>query len=577
MKNLFRHLKKYTLESILAPLFKLTEALLELTVPIVIAAIIDRGIADSDKGYVVKMSLLLVLIGAVGLAFSLTAQYFSAKAAVGTAADMRMGLFRKIQSFSYSQLDRIGTPTLLTRMSGDMNQVQTGINLTLRLLLRSPFVAFGAMIMAFIVGAGAGLATLSFAIVIPVLTVVIFIILLASIPMQGKAQKGLDETTAALRSNLEGVRVLRAFRLEEREINEFSDKTTQLNRIQLAAGRVSGMLNPLTYVIINLAIVMLINGGAIEVNSGNLTQGELVALYNYMTQILVELIKMANLIITVTKAIASAKRISAVMEEACDMPIKSDGNHEKDSEYAVEFRGVSFSYPGASGSVINNLDIKIKKGETLGVIGGTGSGKSSFVRLIPRFYDVTDGTVLVNGRDVRTYAPHELHSVIGFAAQKPTAFSGTVRDNVKIGKPDASDKEVLEALEIAQLTSIIKEKENGLDSEVEQNGRNLSGGQKQRLSLARTFVRRPQILILDDSLSALDRITDAALRKAIRGLDYSPTAIIVAQRVESISDCDRILVLDSGDAVGLGTHSELYESCPVYREICDSQKGGEAL
>ena len=577
MKNLFRHLKKYTLESILAPLFKLTEALLELTVPIVIAAIIDRGIADSDKGYVVKMSLLLVLIGAVGLAFSLTAQYFSAKAAVGTAADMRMGLFRKIQSFSYSQLDRIGTPTLLTRMSGDMNQVQTGINLTLRLLLRSPFVAFGAMIMAFIVGAGAGLATLSFAIVIPVLTVVIFIILLASIPMQGKAQKGLDETTAALRSNLEGVRVLRAFRLEEREINEFSDKTTLLNRIQLAAGRVSGMLNPLTYVIINLAIVMLINGGAIEVNSGNLTQGELVALYNYMTQILVELIKMANLIITVTKAIASAKRISAVMEEACDMPIKSDGNHEKDSEYAVEFRGVSFSYPGASGSVINNLDIKIKKGETLGVIGGTGSGKSSFVRLIPRFYDATDGTVLVNGRDVRTYAPHELHSVIGFAAQKPTAFSGTVRDNVKIGKPDASDKEVLEALEIAQLTSIIKEKENGLDSGVEQNGRNLSGGQKQRLSLARTFVRRPQILILDDSLSALDRITDAALRKAIRGLDYSPTAIIVAQRVESISDCDRILVLDSGDAVGLGTHSELYESCPVYREICDSQKGGEAL
>ena len=576
MKNLFRHLKKYTLESILAPLFKLIEALLELTVPIVIAMIIDRGIANGEKGYVVKMSLLLVLIGAVGLAFSLTAQYFSAKAAVGTAADMRSGLFRKIQGLSYSQLDRIGTSTLLTRMSGDMNQVQTGINLTLRLLLRSPFVAFGAMIMAFIVGAGAPSATLAFAIVIPVLTVVIFIILLASIPMQGKAQKGLDSTTAALRSNLEGAKVLRAFRLEEREKTEFDGRVTLLRRLQLAVGRVSGLLNPLTYVIINLAIVMLINGGALEVNSGNLTQGELVALYNYMTQILVELIKMANLIITVTKAIASAKRISAVMDEAPDMSVKPADETESDSEYAIEFRGVSFSYHGASGSVINNFDIKIKKGETLGVIGGTGSGKSSFVRLIPRFYDVTDGAVLVNGRDVRAYNTDELRKTVGFAAQKPTAFSGTVRDNVRMGKPDAGDEEVIKALELAQLSNIIKEKENGLDSEVEQNGRNLSGGQKQRLSLARAFVRRPEILILDDSSSALDRVTDAALRKAIRELDYSPTTIIVSQRVESISDCDRILVLDSGEAVGLGTHSELYESSHVYREICDSQRGGEA-
>ena len=576
MKHLFKHLKKYTLESILAPLFKLIEALLELTVPIVIARIIDIGIANGDKGYVIKMCLLLVLIGAVGLAFSLTAQYFSAKAAVGTAADMRLGLFRKIQTLSYSQLDRIGTPTLLTRMSGDMNQVQTGINLTLRLLLRSPFVAFGAMIMAFIVGAGAPRATVAFAIVIPVLIVVIFIILLASIPMQGKAQKALDKTTGALRSNFEGARVLRAFRLEEHENAEFSERVTVLKRLQLAVGRVSGMLNPLTYVIINLAIVMLINGGALEVNSGNLSQGELVALYNYMTQILVELIKMANLIITVTKAIASAKRISAVMDEAPDMLTQSFDGSEINSEYAIEFRGVSFSYPGASGSVLNGIDIKVKKGETLGIIGGTGSGKSSLVRLIARFYDVTDGAVLVNGRDVRGYDPTELRSVIGFAAQKPTAFSGTVRDNVKIGKSDASDAEVIEALELAQLSSIIKEKENGLDSEVEQNGRNLSGGQKQRLSLARAFVRKPEILILDDSSSALDRVTDAALRRAIRGLDYSPTAIIVSQRVESIADCDRILVLDAGEAVGLGTHSELYESSPVYREICDSQKGGEA-
>ncbi len=576
MRHLFKHLKKYTLESILAPLFKLTEALLELTVPIVIARIIDIGIANGDKGYVIKMCLLLVLIGAVGLAFSLTAQYFSAKAAVGTAADMRLGLFRKIQTLSYSQLDRIGTPTLLTRMSGDMNQVQTGINLTLRLLLRSPFVAFGAMIMAFIVGAGAPRATVAFAIVIPVLIVVIFIILLASIPMQGKAQKALDKTTGALRSNLEGARVLRAFRLEEHENAEFSERVTVQKRLQLAVGRVSGMLNPLTYVIINLAIVMLINGGSLEVNSGDLSQGELVALYNYMTQILVELIKMANLIITVTKAIASAKRISDVMDAAPDMLTQSFDGSEINSEYAIEFRGVSFSYPGASGSVLNGIDIKVKKGETLGIIGGTGSGKSSLVRLIARFYDVTDGAVLVNGRDVRGYAPAELRSVIGFAAQKPTAFSGTIRDNVKIGKPDASDDEVLEALEKAQLLGIIKEKENGLDSEVEQNGRNLSGGQKQRLSLARAFVRRPEILILDDSSSALDRVTDAALRRAIRELDYSPTAIIVSQRVESIADCDRILVLDAGEAVGLGTHSELYESSPVYREICDSQRGGEA-
>jgi ABC-type multidrug transport system fused ATPase/permease subunit len=578
MKNLFRYLKKYTVESILAPLFKLIEALLELTVPIVIARIIDIGIAGNDRTYVLKMCLLLVLLGAVGLLFSITAQYFSAKAAVGSVADMRSGLFRKIQSFSYSQLDKIGTPTLLTRMSSDMNQIQTGINLTLRLLLRSPFVAFGAMIMAFIVGKNATGATVAFAIVIPVLIAVIFIILLAGIPMQTKAQKGLDRTTGTLRANLEGARVIRAFRLEEHENREFSDRVTLLSRLQLAAGRVSGMLNPLTYVIINLAIVMLIRGGAIEVNSGNLTQGELVALYNYMTQILVELIKMANLIITVTKAIASAKRVSSVMDESPDMPVASvSESTETNQDVAIEFRGVSFAYPGASGTVLENIDIKIKKGETIGIIGGTGSGKSSLVRLIPRFYDVSDGAVLVNGKDVRTYEPSALRKVIGFAAQHPTVFSGTIKDNVKMGDPDATNNGILKALELAQLGGIVNEKENGLDSEVEQNGRNLSGGQRQRLSLARAFVRRPEILILDDSSSALDRVTDAALRKAIRELDYDHTSIIVSQRVESIADCDRILVLDSGKLAGLGTHGELYGSCDVYREICDSQKGGETL
>jgi len=576
VRYVFKYLKKYTAESIIAPLFKLIEALLELTVPIVVALIIDKGIGGGNRAYVVKMCLLLLLIGAVGLAFSLTAQYFSAKAAVGTAADLRSGLFAKIQTFSYSKLDKIGTSTLITRMSGDINQVQTGINLTLRLLLRSPFVAFGAMIMAFIVGAGASSATVSFAIVIPVLLVVIFMILLAGIPMYGKVQRGLDRVTGSLRSNLDGARVIRAFRLEDRESDEFSGHVKLHRRMSLDAGRISGLLNPLTYVIINLAIIMLLRNGAAEVNAGNLSQGELVALYNYMTQILVELIKMANLIITVTKAIACAGRISSVMNEDEDMSLDGSNTVSDENAPLVAFKNVSFAYPGSSGEALTDISFELRSGETLGIIGGTGSGKSTLINLVPRFYDITSGSIEINGTNVKSMDPCELRKKIGVASQKATLFAGSIRDNIKWGKNDATDEEILAALDTAQIASLTNEKSDGLDSKIEQNGRNLSGGQRQRLNVARALVRRPEILILDDSSSALDRVTDAALRRSIHELDYSPAVFIVSQRAESVAECDKILVLDAGHAVGLGTHAELYNGCDIYREICDSQKGGES-
>ncbi len=576
MKKLLKYLKKYTGEAITAPLFKLLEALLELTVPIVVASMIDRGIATGDRPYIIRMSLLLLLMGAVGLAFSLTAQYFSAKAACGFSAGLRSALFGKIQSLSYSQLDRTGNSTLITRMTSDVNQVQTGVNLTLRLLLRSPFVAFGAMVFAFIVGKNAPSATVTFAIVIPVLLAVIFIILLAGIPIYGKAQGKLDAVTGGLRSNLEGARVIRAFRLEDHENEEFSRRVAIQKRFQLIAGRISGLLNPLTYVIINLAIIALLQSGAAEVDSGALTQGELVALYNYMTQILVELIKMANLIITITKSLACAKRIAAVMDEEPDMTVES-GHDTVESGPFVSLRGVSFSYPGSSGEVLSGIDLDAERGEFVGIIGGTGSGKSSLVSLIPRFYDVKDGSVVIDGVDVRDAEPDELRRRIGFAAQHAALFTGTIRDNIKWGKPDASDDEIMDALNTAQIGEIIRQKEEKLDSRVEQGGRNLSGGQRQRLNVARALVRRPEILVLDDSSSALDRATDAALRRAIRELDYSPTVFIVSQRVESVKGCDKIAVLDAGHIVGLGTHDDLYRDCEIYHEICESQKGGAAL
>ncbi len=576
MKKLLKYLKKYTGEAITAPLFKLLEALLELTVPIVVASMIDRGIAIGDRPYIVRMSLLLLLMGAVGLAFSLTAQYFSAKAACGFSAGLRSALFGKIQSLSYSQLDRAGNATLITRMTSDVNQVQTGVNLTLRLLLRSPFVAFGAMVFAFVVGKNAPSTTLVFAVVIPVLLAVIFIILLAGIPIYGKSQSKLDSVTGGLRSNLEGARVIRAFRLEDRENEEFSRRVAIQKKFQLIAGRISGLLNPLTYVIINLAIIALLQNGAAEVNTGALTQGELVALYNYMTQILVELIKMANLIITITKSLACAKRIAAVMDETPDMKVES-GHEVEENRPFVSFRGVSFSYAGSSGEVLSNIDLDAEKGEFVGIIGGTGSGKSSLVSLIPRFYDVNDGSIAVDGVDVRDTDPDELRRRIGFAAQHATLFTGTIRDNIKWGKPDADDSEIMDALNKAQIAEIVEQKDGKLDSKIEQGGRNLSGGQRQRLSVARALVRRPEILVLDDSSSALDRATDAALRRAIRELDYSPTVFIVSQRVESVKGCDKIAVLDAGRIVGLGSHDDLYRDCEIYHEICESQKGGAAL
>lgn len=575
VRKILVYLKKYTFESITAPLLKLLEALLELIVPIVVALIIDRGIVGGDSAYVVKMVLLLLLMGGAGLAFSLTAQYFSAKAACSFSSDLRSALFRKIQSFSFSRLDTIGTHTLITRMSSDVNQVQSGVNLTLRLLLRSPFVAFGAMVMAFIVGRNAPSSTVAFAIVIPTLLVVIFIILLAGIPMYTKSQSTLDRITGKLRSNLDGSRVIRAFRLEDAQSEDFSKTVNISKRVQLAAGRISSLLNPLTFVIINVAIIALLYNGAIDVDSGNLTQGELIALYNYMTQILVELIKMANLIITVTKAIACAKRISAVMETESGMDSASVCSETYENAPLVSMENVSFMYEGSSGYVLENIDLTVNKGEKVGIIGGTGSGKSTLVSLIPRFYDVKDGRVRFDGRDVRALDTDSLRKRIGFAFQKTTLFRGSVASNVRKGKEDATDTEILDALRVAQISSLVENAKEGLDYPVEQGGRNLSGGQKQRLNVARAIIGRPELIILDDSSSALDRVTDAKLREAIANLDFSPALIIVSQRVESVAACDKILVLDGGRAAGLGTHSELYESCEVYREICDSQTGGE--
>lgn len=580
MKRLIKYMKAYRKEAVIAPLFKLFEAILELTVPVIVSLIVDNGIArggEEGKRYSLLMCGLLVLLGLAGLAFSLTAQYFSAKAACGFAGDIRSVLFSRIQSLSFSQLDRAGTGTLITRMTSDVNQVQTGVNLTLRLLLRSPFVVLGALIGALIVGATAPSVVLAFIIVIPVLAIVVMIILLAGIPLYRKAQGGLDGVTGLLRSDLEGERVIRAFRLEDRRNAEFDKRNRSLNRFQLLAGRISGLLNPLTYVIVNLAVILMLSNGSHAVNEGILTNGKLIALYNYLTQILVELIKFANLVITITRSLACADRISAVIGEEPAMPPKSESADFVEGAPAVIFRNVSFEYPGASGKVLESIDLSVKKGEKIGIIGGTGSGKSSLVGLIPRFYDVSEGSVEVGGRDVREYDPDELRRHIGYVAQHATLFRGSIRDNIKWGDPDATDEEITEALKEAQIGNIIEEKKGGLSYMIEQGGRNLSGGQRQRLNVARALVRRPQILVLDDSSSALDRATEASLRRAIRELDYSPAVFIVSQRVESVSGCDRIVVLDGGRTVGIGKHDELYGNCEVYREICDSQKGGESL
>lgn len=567
MTKLFRYLKKYRKESILAPFFKLIEVAFELTVPLIVSNIIDVGIENGDKGYIVKRCLLLGLLGILGLCSTLVAQYFSAKASVGFATDIRHALFSHIGKLSYSQLDSLGAPTLITRLTGDINQVQTGTNLTLRLVLRSPFVVFGAVIMAFTVDAKSSLV---FVVAVPALAAVVFAIMLVCIPMYRKVQQKLDGLLSKTRENLLGTRVVRAFCKEDEEIEDFDAKNKALTEMQTAVGRISAFMNPATFVLINLAIIALIYIGALRVDSGAISRGAVVALYNYMSQILVELIKLANLIISVTKAIACGNRIQSMLDiEPATVPgTVTEG--DKKCEYSVEFDGACLSYNGSEES-LHNIDLKIPRGSTVGVIGSTGSGKSSLVNLIPRFYDVTGGCVLVDGVDVRDYDTKALRSKIGVVSQKKALFSGSVRDNIRFGKQDATDEEIWQALETAQAKQMIEEKSGQLDFVLEQEGKNLSGGQRQRMTIARALVRKPEVLILDDAASALDYATGAALNKALRNTDFAPTVITVSQRVAAIRNADTIVVLDEGEIVGIGTNDELLRSCEVYREIFDSQ------
>ncbi len=571
MKKLLVYLREYRKESILGPLFKLLEAGFELIVPLVVAAIIDQGIGTQARGYIVKMSLVLVGLGLVGLLCSVTAQYFAAKASVGFVKNLRHALYSHIQGFSYQTLDRVGISTLITRMTSDMNQVQTGLNLALRLLLRSPFVVFGAMIMAFTIDAR---AALWFVAAIPALSVVVFGIMLVSIPLYRKVQGLLDKVLGATRENLTGARVLRAFGKEDTEIAAFEEKNEALTAMQKYVGRISALMNPVTYVIINLAILFLVHTGAVRVETGIITQGAVVALYNYMSQILVELIKLANLIINITKSVACAKRIQNVLDMPAGEPVTQD-LPKGDSKYRVQFIHAGIRYSEGSDASLTDVNLSVLPGTTVGVIGGTGSGKSTFVNLIPRFYEATEGQVLVDGTDVRGMEPEALRARIGIVPQKAVLFQGTIRENLQWGNENATDEEIMQAVRIAQAEDVVVSK-GGLDAMIEQAGRNLSGGQRQRLTIARALVRKPDILILDDSSSALDFATDAALRKALREMDGRPTVFIVSQRTSSIQHADQIVVLDDGRAVGVGAHLDLLETCPVYREIYDSQFKKEA-
>ena len=566
--NMLNYIRGYKKETVLAPLFKLCEAAIELFVPLVVAAIIDNGISvgNSGSGYVLKMCLLLVVLGAVGLAFSITAQYFAAKASVGYATKLRYALFEHLGTLSYTETDTLGTSTMITRMTSDTNQIQTGLNLALRLLLRSPFVVFGAMIMAFTID---WKAALTFVAVIPALSVVVYGIMFISMPLHKKTQSKVDGVLAKTRENLSGVRVIRAFCREDAEMQEFNSRNSALSDSQKFAGKISALTNPMTYVLINLATLWLIDIGAVRVYDGIISQGMVIALYNYMSQILVELIKLANLIVTITKWFASAARVKAVFEIK---PSIAYGNMSSgvDSEYAVEFSSVNFTYPNSGAPSLSDISFKVKKGDTVGIIGGTGSGKSSLVNLIPRFYDVSGGAVFIDGADVKTYTREALCNMIGIGPQKAVLFSGSVRENMQVGNKNVTDEEIFRALEIAQAKDVVIDK-GGLDFKIEQGGRNLSGGQKQRLTIARALVKKPEILILDDSASALDFATDAALRMAIKNMSAEHTVFIVSQRASSIMHADKIIVLDDGEAVGIGTHAELLESSSVYREIYYSQ------
>ncbi|MBQ7545751.1 MAG: ABC transporter ATP-binding protein [Clostridia bacterium] len=566
MRSLLTYLKGYRRESVLSPLFKLLEATLELIVPLVVAAIIDRGVGGADKKTAVQLSLVLVALGLVGLLFSVSAQYFAAKASVGFSAKLRSALFRHIQRFSYKTLDETGISTLITRMTSDMNQMQTGLNLTLRLLLRSPFVVFGAMIMAFTIDKH---AALWFVGVIPALSVVVFGIMLVSIPLYRKTQEHLDGVLSSTRETLSGVRVLRAFGKQESEIAAFREKNTALTSMQKLVGRISALMNPATYVILNLAVIGLLRTSSVRVQAGILTQGEVVALYNYMSQILVELIKLANLIIQITKSVACARRIHAVLDIPAGEDVTPDLPHG-DPSYRVEFCDVTMRYNATGEPALQEINLRVKPGETVGVIGGTGSGKTTLCNLIPRFYEASGGQVLVDGTDVRATETNALRARIGVVPQKAALFSGTIRENLLWGNASASDDALQEAAAAAQAGDVLSVK-GGLDGRIEQGGRNLSGGQRQRLTIARALVRRPDILILDDCASALDFATDAALRTALRSLPYHPTVFIVSQRTSSIRHADQIIVLEDGRAVGVGTHDALLQDCSVYREIYDSQ------
>ena len=572
MKGLLIYLKQYRKECVLGPLFKLLEALFELFVPLVMTSIIDVGIATGSRRYILERCGLLVLLAVVGLVCSITAQYFAARAATGFSARLRSALFAHLQGLSYREIDTLGSATMITRMTSDVNQLQNGVNLALRLLLRSPFVVFGAMVMAFTIDVPG--ATV-FVVAIPVLLAVVFAIILVTIPMYRKVQNRLDGVTAATRENLTGVRVLRAFRKEQEEIAEFSRRNRLLNQLQLRVGRISNLLNPVTYVILNLAVVALLRTGALRVNSGALTQGQVVALYNYMSQILVELIKFANLIITMTKAVACGNRIQSVF--AMQSSQTSGSRHPEETlRGQVEFRNAGITYGVAGAEALSSVSFLARPGQTVGIIGGTGSGKSTLVNLIPRFYDATQGQVLVDGVDVRELNLEELRRRIAVVPQKAVLFRGTIRSNLLWGREDASEEELQASLTVAQAMEIVQGKDQGLDAEVQQGGGNLSGGQRQRLTIARALIRQPEILILDDSASALDYATDARLRAAIGALPNPPTTFVVSQRAASIRHADWILVLDDGRVVGQGTHETLLEQCPVYQEIYHSQFRKEA-
>lgn len=571
VKNLLIYIKEYTKECILGPSFKLLEACFDLIVPLVMAAIIDNGIAMGDRGYIFKYGGVLVLLALVGLICSITAQYFAAKAATGFAANLRVALFKHIESLSFTEMDEIGTSTMITRMTSDINQLQSGVNMALRLFLRSPFIVFGAAIMAFTIDLKSALI---FVVVIPLLAVVIFGIMLISMPLYKKVQSGLDNVLGITRQNLTGVRVIRAFNKEQAELENFSNGNEKLTQMQLFVGKISALTNPVTYVMINIALIVLLWVGGIQINTGKLTQGEVVAMVNYMSQILVELIKLANTIVLSTKAVACGGRVQSILETTSSM---KDGDYTEtttgsvNSGTEVRFQHVGMSYKGAGANSVSDIDFTAKAGSVTGVIGGTGSGKSTLVNLIPRFYDVSEGCVMVGGKDVRSYELDTLRQKIGIVLQKAVLFHGTIRENILWGNPDASDEDVIEALKAAQAWEIVTGKDNGLDYVIQQGGRNLSGGQKQRFTIARALVRKPSILIFDDSASALDFATDAKLRKSLQELPYKPTIFIVSQRTSSIQHADNILVLDDGELAGQGTHEELVKNCEVYKEIYQSQ------